>query len=220
MRKRSCALLTTALFLFFISNSHAASEDVLDGMANKFKRGVINTFTGVIEIPAQTIKGYNEGFLGDKENKLLGVACGIFEGLWHGAGRTLSGITDIAGFWAANPKDNENVGVPLDAEYAWEEGKSHEAFEPNFTEATIAPSVNKFFRGAGNTLFGFMEFPGQIYKGISQEPASPGLIKGLWYWISREASGISDLATALFPNPEGTAGFAFDEKWPWDNFSD
>ena len=65
-----------------------------------------------------------------------------------------------------------------------------------------------------------MELPGQVCKGISQKPAKLGIIKGLWYWASREVSGVSDVVTALFPNPEDTAGFAFDEKWPWDNFSD
>ncbi len=208
------------LCLLFTTLAHAASDDVLGGMARKLKRGAINTFTGIIEIPAQITKGYNEGFMGDKENKLLGLTCGILEGFWHATGRTLSGITDIAGFWAVNPGDNKDVGIPLDAEYPWEEGRSYEYFSPSFTDAAIAPTVNKFLRGAGNTLFGFMEVPNQIGKGISLKPAKSGVLKGLWYWASREVSGVSDLVTAIFPNPEDTAGAAFDEKWPWDKSGD
>ncbi|GAJ02547.1 unnamed protein product, partial [marine sediment metagenome] len=43
-----------------------------------------------------------------------------------------------------------------------------------------------------------------------------GITKGLWYWCSREVSGISDIATWLFATPEDTAGVSFDEEWTWD----
>lgn len=218
--RRSLSLLAAILFLVSATTAHAASESVSEGMVKKFKRGIINTFTGIIEFPIQIMKGYNEGFMGDEKNKLLGTTWGIFEGFGHAAGRTLSGIADVVSFWAVNPKDNKEIGIPLDAEYAWDKGEPRDLFDPNFTEAAITPVVNKFFRGAGNTLFGFVELSKQIKKGRAKRYLDLGIFKGLWYWASREVSGISDLATAIFPNPEDTMGAAFDEEWSWDGFSD
>ena len=47
-----------------------------------------------------------------------------------GVGRTMSGAGDVVGFWAADPKSNDGVGIPLNAEYAWEEfnrtGSTHD----------------------------------------------------------------------------------------------
>ncbi|GAI67572.1 unnamed protein product, partial [marine sediment metagenome] len=44
--------------------------------------------------------------------------------------------------------DNKNIGIPLDAEYAWEEGEPYDILNPSFTEGTLAPVTNKLFRGA------------------------------------------------------------------------
>lgn len=216
MRKRLSGVLIAIAFLIFATTAHAASDNVWDGMVKKLHRGVINTLTGWVEFPAQIVKGYNEGFRGDKDNKLIGVIAGIFDGIGHSAGRTLSGVADVAGFWAANPKDNEKVGIPLDAEYAWKEGKPYDLFEPDFTEAAVRPVVNKFFRGLSNGLLGFIELPKQIIKGTSQGALDRGVIKGLWYWCSRQISGLSDIVTAPLPNPEDTMGVPFDEEWPWE----
>ena len=214
MCKRLFGILIVITFLSFTTTTHAASDDVLDGMAKKLKRGVINTFTGWMEFPIQIGKGFNEGFRGDEDNKLLGVIFGVFDGVGHSLGRTLSGVTEVAGFWAANPKDNKNIGIPLDAEYAWEDGKPYDIFDPNFTDATLTPTVNKLFRGVSNTLLGFMELPNQIGKGISEKSPHFSIVKGLWYWLSREISGISDIVTVPFANPEDTVGVSFDEEPP------
>lgn len=216
MCKRLFGFLMAAVLLVFTATAHAASEDVLDGMVKKLRRGVINTFTGWLEFPAQIVKGYNEGFGGDENNKFLGMVVGVFDGVGHSVGRTFSGITEVAGFWAANPKDNRNVGIPLDAEYAWEEGEPYDIFDPNFTDAALKPVVNKFFRGLSNGLFGFIELPKQIVKGALGVSPEFCIFKGLWYWYSREISGLSDIATAPFVNPEDTMGVAFDEEWPWE----
>lgn len=216
MYKRLFGVLIAVAFFVFTATAYAESGNVPESMVDKLKRGIINTFTGWVEFPAQIGKGYYEGFRGDKQNKLLGVAVGVFEGAGHAAGRTLSGVADVVGFWAAAPKDNKNIGIPLDSAYPWEMGKSYDIFDPNFIDAYLSPMVKKFFRGAGNTVFGFLELPNQIAKGLSEKKAEIGILKGLYYWSSREVSGISDIVSAPFANPEDNAGIHFDKEWSWD----
>ncbi len=218
MWKRSSVVLIVIFFLASVTTAHAASNSFTTGMGNKLRRGIVNTLTGWVEFPAQIIKGYNEGFKGDETNKLLGALCGICDGIGHSVGRTFSGITDLIGFWAADPEDSIGVGIPLDAEHAWEEGQPHDLCDPNITDAAIMPVGKKFLRGLGNGLLGFLELPGQIIKGISQGAYDAGIVKGFWYWYSREIWGLHDIVTAPFPNPKDTAGIAFDEEWPWDTF--
>ena len=98
------------------------SDEVMKGMGEKAKRGAINTLTGWIEIPAQIAKGYEYGWMGKENTGWVGAIGGIFAGIGTAAGRTLSGMGELSGFWAADPEDNERIGIPLDAEYAWEEG--------------------------------------------------------------------------------------------------
>lgn len=216
MHKRLFGVLMAVVFLFLTTTAHAVSEDILGDMTKKLKRGIINTVTGCVEFPLQIIKGFDEGFRGDRDNKLLGVVWGVFDGIEHSIGRTISGVTEIVGFWAIGPAYEEGIGIPLDAEYAWETGLPHDPFDPSFTEGSIGPMVNKFFRGAGNAIFGFMEIPGQIAKGASRGAPDFGVIKGLWYWASREVSGISDIVTAPFASPEYPVGPTFDQDWPWE----
>jgi putative exosortase-associated protein (TIGR04073 family) len=219
VKKLSAVILAIAL-LAYAPAVYAAADDLVDGMAAKFWRGLVNTFTGWVEFPAQIIKGYNEGFMGDESNKILGVVVGIFEGLGHSAGRTFNGMTELMGFWAANPADNEGIGMHLDAEYAWEEGTPYDAFDPTFTEGAVMPVANKALRGLGNGFLGIAEVPGQIAKGISEGAPDLGIIKGIWYWLSRGVHGLSDVMTCLLPNPEDQKGLAFDEKWPWEALAD
>ena len=96
----------------------------------------------------------------------------------------------------------------------------HNLFDPTFTDATLTPVVNKFLKGVGNTLFGFMEVPNQIKKGIYRGTPTTGALKGLWFWGSREISGVYDIVTTPLPNPEYTVGICFDEEWPWESFTD
>lgn len=219
MLKRLFGVLIMITFLIFTTRAYAETNDILGCMMKKLGRGIINALTGWVEFPAQIGKGYYEGFRGDRDNKLLGVIVGTFDGIGHSAGRTLSGVADIVGFWAAGPKDNEKIGIPLDGEYPWEEGEPHDMFNPNFAEAAITPIVNKFLRGVSDVTLGFMELPGQILKGISEGNAGFSIIKGLYYWSGREISGVSDIATALFACPDDTVGVTFDEDRPWDAFT-
>ena len=71
---------------------------------------------------------------------------------------------ELFGFWSANPADNDGVGVPLDAQYAWEEGVQYDLFDPSLKEG-VKPMGRKLLRGLGNTFLGIAELPGQILKG-------------------------------------------------------
>jgi putative exosortase-associated protein (TIGR04073 family) len=188
--------------------SSCKTEELVGGMGKKFVRGVTNVFTGWVEIPVQISKGYNKACFG-------GACVGICTGVWHFVGRTASGFGDMAGFWAADPASNENVGIPLDAEYAWECGTHYNLMNPNFGTATMVPMGNKLVRGLNNACFGFLEVPGQLVKGMRAKACDGGSGKALWYWFSREMDGVYDVATFLLPNPKDTMRMKFDEQWPW-----
>ena len=214
--KRLTSILVAVMFLAFATAAHADTGELVDSMGARIWRGAINTLTGWVELPAQIIKGYNEGFMGDENNKILGVVVGIFDGIGHSAGRTVSGLTDLIGFWAASPASNEGVGLPLDAEYAWEEGTPYDAFDPNLVDGAVKPIGRKLFRGLGNAFLGIAELPGQIVKGTSEGAVDLGIVKGLWYWLSREVYGFTDIWASILPNPADQVGIPFDEEYPWD----
>ena len=69
--------------VFSCTTVHAATDDVLVGMGKKLFRGLVNVLTGWVELPAQTIKGYNRGCPMDEDNKLGGAAYGFFKGIGH-----------------------------------------------------------------------------------------------------------------------------------------
>jgi len=216
-------LLALAVCLFLISASgsaEAASDELWNGMVQKFITGVVNTFTGWVEIPAQTVKGYNDGFMGDTENMVVGSIAGLVEGVYHGIGRTVSGVADMGTFWAADPEDYREVGIPLDSDYAWEEGTAYEYFQPDFSEATLVPMGNKLVRGLSNSFLGVVEVPGQIAKGVNEGAYDLGIVKGIWYFLSRQAHGAKDLTTFFLPNPVETKALAFDEEYPWEALTD
>jgi len=209
-----CILMVMAFVTVSVGTASAAgSEELLGGMGKKLVRGVVNTVTGWVEIPAQVYYGY-------KKDSFGGAFVGIFSGIWHGIGRTMSGAGDMVGFWAADPKNNDGIGIPLNAEYAWEEGAKYDLMKPSFPEATLNPIGNKLGRGLGNSLLGFLELPGQIFKGLKLHAPDLGIVKGLWYWYSRQIDGAVDVASCLFPNPKDTKALAFDEKWPWSALGD
>jgi len=204
------------VLVLMATSAYAAGQEYVEGAGNKLVRGFINAITGWVELPVQIYKGYNQGFMGNESNKAVGAIAGIFKGIGHSAGRTISGVSDVAGFWAADNKSNEGVGIPLDAEYAWEEGSAYNMFEPDLTEGAIKPMGNKLLRGLGNAIFGFVEFPGQIVKGVKEKAPDIGLVKGIWYAFSRPVTGAYEATTFLLPNPVDTKALAFEEEWPWD----
>ncbi|MDP8258945.1 MAG: exosortase system-associated protein, TIGR04073 family [Candidatus Aadella gelida] len=220
MNKKLVCVLIMSVILMTSGLAHATPEELLTGMGQKLFRGVVNVVTGWIELPVQIVKGYNRGFAGNENNKILGTVGGVFKGIGDATGRTLSGVGDVAGFWAADNADNDGVGIPLDAEYAWEEGTAYDIFDPNLVNGALKPIGNKLLRGIGNTVFGVVEIPGQIVKGIKDGAPDLGIVKGLWYFASREMDGAVDMGTFYMANPKDTKGLAFDEKWPWSALAD
>ncbi len=194
------------------------ASDIGEGMAKKATRGVVNLFTGIIEFPVQIMKGYNNGFdpiENEVGSKTVGTVLGFFRGIGHAGGRMSWGALELFGFWAANPIDNDGVGVPLDAELAWEDGEQYSIFEPNLGEG-IKPIGRKLGRGLANGFLGIAELPGQIKKGVDEDEIIKGTIRGFWYWMSRGVYGLGDIYSCIVPNPEDNPGHAFEEEWPWD----
>jgi hypothetical protein len=218
MARRLSVLFVIIALLSFSTTVHAAADNLLEGMAKKAERGVVNTLTALWEFPMQIYKGFKNGLKNDGEHKLLGGLVGICDGVKHSLGRGASGLIDLGGFWAANPTDNEGIGLPLDAEYAWQDGDPYDPFDPSFAEASLVPMKKKFLRGAGNALLCLAEIPGQVTRGIKQEDPFLGLAKGIWYTGSRVWHGIGDLLTVCLPGPTDQKGLAFDQEWPWEAF--
>jgi putative exosortase-associated protein (TIGR04073 family) len=198
--------------------------DVVEGMGKKLVRGVVNTVTGVVELPVQTIKGYKSGvgfIKNETGSKTVGTVLGFFRGIGHAAGRTAHGVVDVVGFWAANPESNDGVGIPLDAEYAWEEGTRYSIMKPTLKEG-LMPYPRKLVRGLGDSFLGILELPGQVLKGVRDDGVAGlpmGLVKGVWFSSSRVVSG-ADAVLFLAPNPEDQLGYVFEQAWPWESLTE
>jgi len=201
---------------------YAATQDIKKGMVEKAKRGAIDLVTGIIELPMQIHKGYRKGFKPIKNevgSKAVGTILGVLRGFGHAAGRIGWGAMELVGFWSANPADNDGVGIPLDAQYAWEEGTQYDLFHPSFGEG-VKPIGRKLVRGVANTVLGIAELPGQILKGKKEGLPGEGILRGIWFWLSREVYGIGSIYTALVPNHPDNPGYAFNGEWPWSTLGD
>jgi len=214
--------LHSRIVVYAALSSPASEQGIVEGMGKKAVRGVVNVLTGVIELPAQTIKGYRNGIDAiDNEvgSKTLGTFIGLLRGVSHMAGRIYSGAFELAGFWTANPEDNEGYGVPFDDPYPWEEGVKYSIFDPSFKEG-IKPYGRKFARGLGNALLGIAEIPGQTLRGRSEGNIFKGVGKGFWYFLSRQINGFGEVYTTFMPNHPDTMGVAFNGEWPWTVLSE
>ncbi len=214
-RRICCGALCVCMLLGTSPASYAATHTEIDGVQKKIVRGFVNVLTGWLEVPMQMFKGYQ-----DDENKISGITGGFFRGLFYGTGRTAWGVVELCGFWTAAPEDNIGVGLSLDDDYAWQEGVSHDYFYPTFNEATVRPVGRKFVRGVTNGFFGVVEIPGQVGKGMKERWPDLGIMKGAWYFLSREYYGAADMVTLFFPVNEDNPGFVFDREYPWDALAD
>ena len=213
------ALTLTALLL--TSTAYAATDDIMGGMGQKAIRGMVNLLTGIVEVPVQVYKGCNKGFEPIKNeagSKIVGGILGLFRGFGHAAGRMSWGALELVGFWTANPEDNEGVGIPLDAEYAWDMGEQYSIFEPSLSEG-IQPVGRKLGHGLTNALLGIAELPGQTLNWAFEGNPMKGLGRGIWFWLSREVYGIVSIISCVVPNPTDNPGYPFDGKWPWTTLS-
>ncbi len=221
MKNRFLGMAVAATLMMGVAApARAEGNEIVEGMGKKLVRGFVDTFTGWVEWPVQTYKGWKNGckcIENETGSKITGGAIGlILSGPGHAVGRTASGVRDLFGFWTANPKDNDGVGTPLDAEYAWEEGTKYDCFEPNIGEGLFKPWGRKLVRGVGNGLGAILELPGQIVKGCKEDKVGTGIVKGFWYPLSRGVYGLTDAFTFFVPNHKADLGHAFEEKWPWD----
>ena len=55
-------LLMCLVMVFAATSAFAAADEILEGMGKKAMRGVINLVSAPVELPAQIIKGFNNGF--------------------------------------------------------------------------------------------------------------------------------------------------------------
>ena len=172
-------------------------------MKNKAVRGVVNGVTGIVELPVQTYKGFKNG-VGFIKNKpastAVGTILGFFRGGGHAIGRTGWGFMELVGFWTANAKDNDGVGIPLDAEYAWEWGEQYSIFKPSLKEG-VKPYGRKLVRGLADGILGIVEIPGQTVKGANEGNAVRGLGRGVWYCFSRMLYGFGGERPSRSPLP-------------------
>ena len=204
------AILLIAVFLFSF-NVFASTTNYGEGVIQKVKHGGINTLTGWLEVPFQVVKGYNNGIGDDHKFKLVGGFCSIFRGIAYGIGRTTSGIVSLATFLLPNPKSNQGVGIPLDAEYVWEKGTQYSIFKDG-----IKPVGKKALRGLIDTAAAIADFPGQIIKGFNEAKPVIGFGKAIVFPMGRIIYGAYSLATFAFPNPVDNYGYPIEEKYPWD----
>lgn len=224
MRERFLGMAVAATLLMGVAAPvHADSDEVLPGMGKKLIRGVADTFTGWVEWPVQIYKGWTRGasfVKNETGSKITGTVIGlIWTGPTHALGRTGSGFRDLFGFWTANPADvvSKGIGTPLDAEYSWEEGTKYDCFDPNVGEGLLKPWGRKIVHGVTNGLGAILELPGQIVKGCKEDKVGTGIVKGIWYPLSRMAyGGFGEVFTFMLPNHHSHPGHAFEEKWPWD----
>ena len=215
-------MVALLLAVFAISTcAYAANESITTGMVDKAVNGGINVLTGWIELPMQVYKGFDKGLKDlnrEGPSKVVGGIVGLFRGAFHAAGRTIWGAFELATFWAANPADNQGVGVPLDAKYSWETGEQYCIDKPTLPEG-CKPIGTKFINGITDVLLGIVEVPAQITKSANDSTKYSnvfvGTLRGFWYWISREVNGVANLASFILPNPAQTMGYAYNSKWPW-----
>lgn len=214
MRK---VVVIVLVLLLLAPAAFAATQNIKEGMIAKAKRGVINLFTGIVEVPMQVYKGYNNG-LDLIENRPLskgvGAILGLFRGFGHAAGRVGWGATELFGFWTANHADNDGVGIPFDAEYAWEMGEQYSIFKPTLGEG-VKPIGKKLVRGFVDAFTGIVEVPGQAVRGKDAGNVWKGIGKGFWFWLSREVYGFGNILTCIVPNPPDNPGYPISDELPW-----
>ena len=224
MKKQLTTCLTVGCMALAGAAFGAEQEQpkVVDGMAHKAVNGAINLVTGIVEWPMQTYKGYKNG-LGVIKNKPTDKTVGCVVGfIWTGPGQTVSrmvwGGTELFGFWTANRPDNKGIGTPFDAKYAWEMGEKYSIFSPTFKEG-VMPIPRKLVGGLTDSLVGIVELPGQIIKGSQEGKMGTGIVKGVWFWWSREVYGFSGIMGCLFSNNPDNPGYKMDGAWAWSSLS-
>jgi hypothetical protein len=205
-----------AVAFLFASASHAADPFVGDGMADKGTHGLVNIFTGWMEIPVQMKQGYDSGYSEERnrispaESRTAGFVGGFFTGSANAVGRTFTGVYQLAGFWSANHESNEGVGHHLGKEYAWQKSAPP---EPTCPGKRIEAKLG---RGFGDLTAGPAEIPIQADKTWTVDRIhDPGFGKGLWFATSRIYGGVFDIVGFVLPGYQKTYGYGYDTESPF-----
>lgn len=205
-----------AVALLAASAGYAADPFVGDGMADKGTHGLVNIFSGWMEVPTRIKQGYDTGYSKEKnrtspaESRTSGAVGGFFVGSAAAVGRTFTGIYQLTGFWAANHESNEGVGHHLGKEYAWQQSAP--------PEPTCAGkrTETKLQRGFGDVSASLAEIPIQADKTWTADRThDTGFCRGLWFTTSRIHGGLFDVAGFLLPGYQKTYGYAYDTESPF-----
>jgi putative exosortase-associated protein (TIGR04073 family) len=89
----------------------SSPQEVVDGMANKAGRGIVNMTTGWMEFPKQIYTTSQE------EGVARGVLIGPLKGLGMTLVRTMTGVGELATFFLAYPGFYESSFEP---DYVWQ----------------------------------------------------------------------------------------------------
>lgn len=206
---------TVAIGILCVSTTaplYGADRYVGDGMADKATHGVVNLFSGWLEIPMQTYKGYVRGIKYAPDYpaaaRTFGTGQGLFKGVFHAVGRTVLGAFQLVGFWSANPENNDGVGIPMDGEYSRDWGQHHDLKYKEMPK----PIRAKLNRGGKNIVTAPVEVPYQMKFG-HRKRHKHGKTKGVWFAVSRLWSGTYETVTFFLPNARETEGYAFDQEY-------
>lgn len=93
------------------SIDNSSAQEVVDGMANKFARGVANTATGWLELPKQVYVTWQE------DGPAKGILIGPIKGVGMTVVRTLAGVGEAATFFVAWPGFFDPY---MDPPFVWE----------------------------------------------------------------------------------------------------
>jgi putative exosortase-associated protein (TIGR04073 family) len=91
MKKMLKTLMILSALLFF-SPQAALAHSYAEGVGDKLAHGIANTVTGIGEIPKNIMLNTKE------KGAAYGVPVGLFTGIVHGIGRTLTGAVDLITF--------------------------------------------------------------------------------------------------------------------------
>ena len=219
-------LLLLSLLIGLICQANA--DETLGLHGDKALHGVINTITFPLEFPMQCYKGMKRGIEELNQSPPYSRAVGgewglVVNGTYHATGRAVLGINQLLGYWALNPKSNEEVGIPFNGEY------SFDFDQPSTLTANQKCRLigNKLKRGALNLTWGLVaELPLSVINSFKKRNSNLefffgkgltlSLVKGSWYSSSRVWSGAFDLGGFLLPNHRETEGYAFEIEEPWN----
>ena len=190
--------------------------------SHKGIHGIINLTTSPLEFPMQAYKWGNRGLGGLKEDpyfsKLVGTLWGFaYHGSYNAIGRGWQGVYQLSGFWALSSESNEEFGMPLSSENAFDFDGPVKISKDN----AGTYMNNKLQRGLMNIVWGVaVELPSNVSHGIKNRNFTSGFSRGTWYSASRTLFGLYESLGFLVPNNWSSEGYAFDYDEPWKKESE